>query len=536
MDMAKARVELRSKVTILVLLALMVVLAIRPVGTVEKAAASDLGSTIGDDVNYAASLGIDQYVVVIDRTTRQVIASTSNAGTLLASESLVKLYIAIWWLHQTGGNASAVSCGDIGYMIRSSDDATASACWRNNIMGDVSQWYDLHSSFNNPGQPGYWGATRVSASDVAWLLYHAGNDPIVSTWLTQQMMAATDWFSDGINQNYGFNAIPGAASKQGWGHDAYWMSRNVMIHSAGYVNNVAAVVLQAGGWANNESVMYGPITRTAWGIANNTNATGGAVGAKYSSIGGIAGYYGLPLGREVGVPGGVYQDFQGGKIYWSSSTGAHTVRAAVLSDYATQNWQLGALGWPTSDEITVNGGVYQNFQGGQIHWSPASGAHATRGAVAAEWAAQGWQKGPLGWPTSDTTFDLTGGGSWESFMGGVIVASGGHVGVVPEALVTYWLSNRNMLGVPTTDVTCAADGPCSQVFNSTTITRDVNGHFTASPAGASLASAASAPSTGTSSVSGEHVPQISPGGVGSADSPSASASSSLALAQSPSSP
>ena len=56
----------------------------------------------------------------------------------------------------------------------------------------------------------------------------------------------------------------------------------------------------------------------------------------------------------------------------------------------------------------------------QIHWSPATGAHSTSGAVKATWGATGWERGKLGYPTSDYTCGLKDGGCFQHFQGGDI--------------------------------------------------------------------------------------------------------------------
>ena len=68
-------------------------------------------------------------------------------------------------------------------------------------------------------------------------------------------------------------------------------------------------------------------------------------------------------------------------------------------------------GYPITDErVTSDGrGRFNHFRGMQypnrpessIFWSPQNGAHAIYGAIREAWAQQGWERGPLGYPTSD---------------------------------------------------------------------------------------------------------------------------------------
>ena len=154
--------------------------------------------------------------------------------------------------------------------------------------------------------------------------------------------------------------------------------------------------------------------------------------------------------------GGCYQSFTGGQIHWSSASGAHITRGAIDALWAAQNWENGPMGYPLTDEVggLKDGGVYQVFQGGQVHWSAASGAHLTKGAVDRLWASLNWENGPLGYPTSNE-IAIKNGGVYQSFQGGVIYwspATGAHTnwGAIRVAYASQgWENGR--LGYPTTD-------------------------------------------------------------------------------------
>uniref|UniRef100_UPI003FA7BFE6 LGFP repeat-containing protein n=1 Tax=Sinomonas sp. TaxID=1914986 RepID=UPI003FA7BFE6 len=49
----------------------------------------------------------------------------------------------------------------------------------------------------------------------------------------------------------------------------------------------------------------------------------------------------------------------------------------------------------------VNGGSYQNYQGGAIVSSPASGTHESYGPIRTAWQSTGFERGRLGYPTSE---------------------------------------------------------------------------------------------------------------------------------------
>ncbi|WP_147050527.1 LGFP repeat-containing protein [Kocuria flava] len=156
-------------------------------------------------------------------------------------------------------------------------------------------------------------------------------------------------------------------------------------------------------------------------------AVGGAIRAKWLSLGGSGGFLGHPTSHERRLrDGGASQSFQGGQIHWSPGNGAHVTKGGIRKTWAVLGWENGFLGYPTSDERRLrSGGASQSFQGGQIHWSAASGAHATRGAIQRKWASAGWENGSLRYPTSHER-RLRDGGASQSFQGGQIHWSPGN--------------------------------------------------------------------------------------------------------------
>jgi uncharacterized protein with LGFP repeats len=70
------------------------------------------------------------------------------------------------------------------------------------------------------------------------------------------------------------------------------------------------------------------------------------------------------------------------RIYWSPSTGAWEVYRAFLQSWLQGGGPIGALGFPTSGELsTTGGGRFHDFQGGLIVWhsaGPYAGAFPVR--------------------------------------------------------------------------------------------------------------------------------------------------------------
>jgi hypothetical protein len=112
-------------------------------------------------------------------------------------------------------------------------------------------------------------------------------------------------------------------------------------------------------------------------IQVGSRAVYGAIGMKYIALGGEGGFLGRPLTNETGTPDrvGRYNHFAGGSIYWSPATGAHVIYGAIRDKWASLGWERGALGYPTSDEMPGGADARLNtFQNGQITWTPLAGA------------------------------------------------------------------------------------------------------------------------------------------------------------------
>ncbi len=160
----------------------------------------------------------------------------------------------------------------------------------------------------------------------------------------------------------------------------------------------------------------------AWSPATGVHEVHGSIGVRYREAGGPGGFLGFPLTDELPTPDrvGRFNHFQGGSIYWSPSTGAHEVHGAIRATWESLAWERGFLGFPLTDELPTPDGVgrFSHFQGGSIYWTPWTGAHEVHGWIRDRWAAQGWERGPLGYPISDE-FTVRG-GRQSSFTGGFL--------------------------------------------------------------------------------------------------------------------
>jgi hypothetical protein len=70
-----------------------------------------------------------------------------------------------------------------------------------------------------------------------------------------------------------------------------------------------------------------------------------------------------------------------------------------------------SIGSPTSDEgPALDWGRFQHFLNGSIYWHPDAGVHVVRGQIRSKWEELGWERGLLGFPTTDT--EQTADGQW----------------------------------------------------------------------------------------------------------------------------
>ena len=141
--------------------------------------------------------------------------------------------------------------------------------------------------------------------------------------------------------------------------------------------------------------------------ANAQYEVKGAIRDKWLTLGGEKGFLGAPLTNETTTPDkiGRFNHFQGGSIYWTPNTEAHEVHGYIKDKWASLGWERGFLGYPLTDETKTPDGVgrFNHFQNGSIYWTPTTNARAVHKQIRDEWARRGWEKGALGYPTSDTT-------------------------------------------------------------------------------------------------------------------------------------
>lgn len=106
------------------------------------------------------------------------------------------------------------------------------------------------------------------------------------------------------------------------------------------------------------------------------------------------------------VGDGFRQNFSGGSIFWSEATGAHVIYGAVNAKYAEEGGPTGSLGFPTGDETagpfkpTSRMAPFAAADKPVIYWTPSDGAWVVRGPFSAAVGKLGTE---LGAPTADLT-------------------------------------------------------------------------------------------------------------------------------------
>ena len=180
---------------------------------------------------------------------------------------------------------------------------------------------------------------------------------------------------------------------------------------------------------------------------------------RYQRLGGAASILGQPVGGEVQVRSGTMQQYRGGRIYWSAATGAQEVYGAILSRYVALGGEAGGLGLPVSGEVSGAraGSRLSMFQGGRIYWSPATGAQEVYGAILGRYAALGADAGVLGLPVSGEVSGARAGSRLNMFQGGRIYWSPatGAQEVYGAILWRYMATGgeSGVLGLPTSGET-----------------------------------------------------------------------------------
>lgn len=168
--------------------------------------------------------------------------------------------------------------------------------------------------------------------------------------------------------------------------------------------------------------------------------------------GSASGPLGYPKSTQRASGDRLVQEFDGGEVWWSSGTGAHSVQTPFLASYRERGGADGALGLPTAEASRFEGGSMQSFQGGVLYRSDSDGTirATTAGDIQNRYEELGGPEGELGPPTGDKV-DVPG-GRYQSFTGGVLLwHEGSGVFRLDAANFAVWTADPARFGWPTKD-------------------------------------------------------------------------------------
>jgi len=220
---------------------------------------------------------------------------------------------------------------------------------------------------------------------------------------------------------------------------------------------------------------YDPSCTTTSATDNNTvnhgapcltTDCGTPIAKKYAALGGASGLLGKVVAAEKANSDkrGRVARYEGGNIYWTSTTGAHEVHGAILTEFGRQAGVNGILKYPTSDTRTSadERSRYSNFENGRIYFmrssqqtftvpKPYFAKHESLGGIA----------GVLGYPTSSVRTSGDGKSRYQNYVKGRIYVQGSRVVEIHGAVFTLHEDIGGVygqLGYPVTDLAPAGDG------------------------------------------------------------------------------
>jgi len=174
-----------------------------------------------------------------------------------------------------------------------------------------------------------------------------------------------------------------------------------------------------------------------WSPETGAHAVYGAIFTKWTELRWEQGIMGFPVTDELAHPDGRgrFNDFQGGTIYWTPTTGAHEIHGRIRDKWAQLGGTRSFLGYPLTDETPTPGGRgrFNHFEGGSVYWTPQTDAHEVHGEIRKKWSSIGWERSPLRFPTSDEFVE--GGFLRSNFEGGYIRWSAGTGAQVTRSVI-----------------------------------------------------------------------------------------------------
>ena len=144
----------------------------------------------------------------------------------------------------------------------------------------------------------------------------------------------------------------------------------------------------------------------------------GDIRQHWEGLGAQASSLGWPTSSEadlVGVPNARFSRFTGGVVHWRAGIARDVVGPIGL--YLTGAPALTSRWLASSSELTTpdgQGRAYHFFDwahgdpgpepNASVFWHSGHGPHPVHGFIREEWAKQGWESGPLGYPIADPEY------------------------------------------------------------------------------------------------------------------------------------
>lgn len=139
------------------------------------------------------------------------------------------------------------------------------------------------------------------------------------------------------------------------------------------------------------------------------------------------GEFGFPSGNAYELRGMTVFPFQGGAFVRTKNNGVQWVRGEIMKRWLADDGAVAALGAPKSKEFLIPGGAFQEFEHGNIYWTGKLGPKVIRyGAIFDTWGKYNWERGEYGWPVEDMK-EIPAGGLEMRFEHGVIREVNGKI-------------------------------------------------------------------------------------------------------------
>ena len=190
-----------------------------------------------------------------------------------------------------------------------------------------------------------------------------------------------------------------------------------------------------------------------------------AIDATSAALGGAGGILGKLTSKEVAVSDkrGRVARYEKGNIYWTSTTGAHEVHGALLTEFAKQGGVLKALGYPTTDGTrdSLDRSTYNTFERGRIYYLGSAGTYTVPNPFFARHEQLSGVRGLLGYPKAAVRTSSDGRSKYQDFEKGRLYLLDGKVIEIHGAVFTMHEANGGVhgpLGYPVNDLAAVGDG------------------------------------------------------------------------------